>query len=131
MDHIIAHESLLMDALMDARTFSTKSFRYTLNKKKRYNCYSKCVEKTFKGKLNISRDTTITGSSPHNHLHTPADNTVHLGRQQMKRKAEQTSEPSKKLVWNLVGDLSWEAKSKLLDDEAYLHYSGNTMFNSN
>ena len=72
-----------------------------------------------KGKLNISGGTTITGSSPHNHLPTPADNSVHLGRQQIKRKAEQT----KKLVCNLVGDLSREAKSKLLVDEASLKRS--------
>ena len=35
----------------------------------------------------------------------------------MKRKAEQASEPFNKLVCNLVGDLSWEAKFKLLVDK--------------
>ena len=35
----------------------------------------------------------------------------------MKRKAEQASGPFKKLVCNLVGDLSWEAKFKLLVDK--------------
>ena len=82
-----------------------------------FNVTMMCVEKNCKGKLNISGCTTITGNSPHDNLLTPADNSVHLGRKQIKRKAEQTSESSKKLVCNLVGDLSWEAKSKLLVDK--------------
>ena len=96
--------------LVDVRTRGHQnvlyhSFRYTLNKKKGDNCYWKCVEKTCKGKLNISGGTTITG------------------RQQVKRKSEQTSEPSKKPIRNLVGDLSWEAKAKILVDEAFLKKS--------
>ena len=58
-------------------------------------------------------DTTVTSTKPHSHPPTPAENSVFKAKQGLKRKASDTDLPTKHLVADAVGPLSFEALSKL------------------
>mgnify|MGYP001031700624 CR=1 FL=1 len=58
-------------------------------------------------------DTTVTNLKPHLHPPTPAANSVYTAKQNMKRKASDTDLPTKHLIADAVGPLSFEAMSKL------------------
>ena len=52
-------------------------------------------------------DTTVTGSKPHTHPPTPVENSAHTAKQTLKRKAAETDLPTKHIVADAVGPLSF------------------------
>ena len=58
-------------------------------------------------------DTTVTGSKPHTHPPTPVENSAHTAKQTLKRKAAETDLPTKHIVADAVGPLSFEAMDKM------------------
>ena len=88
-------------------------FRFCLDKKRDEKSYWRCVVEGCSGRLSLLDDTTVTSSKPHTHPPTPAENSVHVAKQTLKRKAADTDLPTKHLVADAVGPLSFEALTKL------------------
>ena len=88
-------------------------YRYCLDKKRDEKTYWRCTDKTCSGRLNLVNDTTVTSTKPHSHPPTPAENSVFKAKQGLKRKASDTDLPTKHLVADAVGPLSFKAQSKL------------------
>ena len=95
-------------------------YRYCLDKKRDEKSYWRCTTKTCAGRLSLVDDTTVTSTKPHSHPPTPAANSVHTAKQNMKRKASDTDLPTKHLVADAVGPLSFEALSQLNCQQASL-----------
>ena len=85
-------------------------YRYCLDKKRDDKTYWRFIDKTCSGRLSLMNDNTVTNSKPYLHHPTPA---VHTAKQNMKRKASDTDLPTKHLIADAVGPLSFEAMSKL------------------
>ena len=96
-----------------SRNVIHEGYRYCLDRKRDEKSYWKCVDKTCSGRLSLVDDTTVTSTKPHMHPTTPAENSVHCAKQTMKQKAASTDHPTKHLVADAVGPLSFEALSKL------------------
>ena len=96
-----------------SRNVIHEGYRYCLNRKRSEKSYWKCVDKTCPGRLTLLDDATVTSTKIHTHPPTPAANSVHIAKQKLKQKAASTDHPTKHLVADVVGTLSFEALSKL------------------
>ena len=97
-----------------SRNVIHEGHRYCLDKKRDDKTYWRCSLKTCSGRLNLLADTTVTGTKPHTHPPTPAENSVHTAKQSLKRKAAETDLPTKHLV------ASFKAMDKLNCDQTSL-----------
>ena len=68
-----------------------ESFRYTLNKRRGERSYWRCVDKLCPGKINLKDDSIVVSTAPHNHLPTPAENSIHIAKQHLKQRACQSN----------------------------------------
>ena len=68
----------------------------------------------------LVNNTMVTSTKPHSHPPTPAENSVFTAKQGLKRKASDTDLPTKHLVADAVGPLSFEALPKLNCQQASL-----------
>ena len=87
-------------------------YRFCLDKKRDDKTYWRCTDKTYSGRLNLMNDTAVTNSKPHPHPLTPAANSVYTAKQNMKRKASDTDLPTKHLITDVIGPLSFKAMTK-------------------
>ena len=80
-----------------------ESFRYSLNKRRGERSYWRCVDKLCPGKINLKDDSVVVSTAPHNHLPTPAENSIHIAKQHMKQKHASRMPQQKNSSHKLLG----------------------------
>ena len=74
-----------------SRNVIHEGYRYCLDRKRSEKSYWKCVDKTCPGRLTLLDDTTVTNMKQHSHPATPAANSVHNAKQEMKKKRNKSN----------------------------------------
>ena len=90
-------------------------FRYVFDKRSNDTSYWKCSEfrKGCRARIRTVDRQLITPTPDHTHPVHHAETTVHVSKQNLKRKASGGDQPTKYLVSEAVGGLGYESRAKL------------------